>query len=67
MRTSMPALSSLLAKIVSPSFTGAVAEHVHGLANNAGVAHADFVECQEAVRGARQRWTPVRYRSSVMS
>lgn len=30
----MPALSSLLAKIVSRGFTGAVAEHAHGPANN---------------------------------
>lgn len=50
MHTSMPALSSLLAKIISPGFPGAVAEHVNGFANDARIAHADFVEYEEAVR-----------------
>ena len=43
-------LSARLATIVSACFAGAVAEHVHGFANDAGGAHADFVEYQEAVR-----------------
>lgn len=43
-------LSARLATIISAGFTGAVSEHVYGFANDAGVAHVDFVEYEEAVR-----------------
>ena len=42
-------LSACLATIIGAGFTGAVAEHVDRFANDARVAHADFVEYQEAV------------------
>ncbi len=42
-------LSARLPSIIRPGLTGAVAEHVYGFPNDAWVAHADFIQHQEAV------------------
>ncbi|MNR00980.1 hypothetical protein D3C85_1167710 [compost metagenome] len=42
-------LSACLSAIIGTSLTGAVAEHVHRFANDARVAHADFIQHQEPV------------------
>ena len=42
-------LSACLSSIIGASLPGAVAEHVHRFANDARVAHADFIQHQEPV------------------
>ncbi|MNP82262.1 hypothetical protein D3C76_1808470 [compost metagenome] len=42
--------TACLSPIIRTSFAGAVAEHVDGLADNASVAHADFIQDQKSIR-----------------
>ncbi|MNF79275.1 hypothetical protein D3C84_614850 [compost metagenome] len=42
-------LSACLSSIIGASLAGAVAEHVHRFANDAWIAHADFIQHQEPV------------------
>jgi hypothetical protein len=43
-------LSACLASVIGASLPGAVAEHVDRFANDAWIAHADFIQYQESIR-----------------
>ena len=43
-------LSACLASVIGASLSGAVAEHVDRFANDAWIAHADFIQYQESIR-----------------